>query len=500
MKRREFFESTLALLAATAASHSVLADTNARPRTGNGGSFRAVTITGQEIVIPRREIIALRKLIGGAVLMRDEKGYDSARKVWNGAFDRRPAVIARCKSATDVSRVVEFAREYNLLTAVRGGGHSLSGQSVCDGGLVIDLSHMRGVTVDPVKLTARAEGGALISDVDRATQTFGLATPTGTVSHTGMGGLTLGGGYGHIGRKYGLTCDNLKSVDIVTADGRLVRASKDEHPDLFWAARGGGGNFGVATAFEYQLHDIGTQTYAGALVYPFDAAPELLKFFAEFSEQMPDEYHGEAMFTIAPNGDRLFILEPFYLGSPEVAERALQPLRQFRKPLQDTLRMVPYVELQRIHDPELPPGGNHYVKGTLMKSIEPGVIEAAMSGVQKARHGVANFMIGQVGGGAVGRVAPDATAYVHRDAIYNIVVQASWDSPEKADEAKEWARGVSRAVQPYSKGFYANLVTLEGPARDVSGAYGANLPRLTTVKRQYDPTNLFRLNANIAVA
>jgi FAD/FMN-containing dehydrogenase len=442
---------------------------------------------------------AFASRLRGRLLRPGDEGYDSARKVWNGMIDKRPGLIARCAGAADVMAAVDLARTHDLLVAVRGGGHSASGQGVCDGGLVIDLSGMKGIRVSPAARTVRAEPGLTWGEFDRETQAFGLATTGGVVSTTGIAGLTLGGGLGWLVRAHGLTCDNLLSVDIVTADGQLRTASATEHPDLFWAVRGGGGNFGVVTSFEYRLHPVGPMVLAGLLIHPRDRAPEALRFYRDFTRTAPEQVGAYAALVTAPDGTPVTAFLVCYHGPLEEGERVLRPLRAFGPPVADMVQPMPYVAFQSMPNDLNPPGMQVYWKSSFLKDLTDGVIDTVVE------HGPAmpsplTAAIIEFYGGAVNRVGVHDTAYPHRQALYLLNMMSLWPDPAQNEPNIRWVRGLFDAVQPFSTGrTYVNFLGDEGDER-VRAAYGENYQRLAAIKRQYDPTNLFRLNANIAPA
>ena len=492
MKRRAFCVSAAAALGAAAlpfgrafsAVEAVTAD------------VEAISGDGRQILLPQSIVDDFRAGLRGQLLLPGAAGYDDARKIYNGMFNRRPAMIARCLGAADVVRSVQFARAQGLLVAIRGGGHSLSGQSVCDGGLMIDLATMRGVRVDPARSLARAFGGALLGDLDRESLAFGLVTTTGTVSHTGAGGLTLGGGFGRLARRYGLTCDQLSSVDIVTADGRLLEASESENADLFWAVRGGGGNFGVVTSFEYRLHPFDGWATGGHLVFPFEQARPVLRGFAELFEKAPDGLWIEPVLSVAPGGARTLLLDVCCSDAPEAAEAELAPYRRLGKLLQDEVKRVRYTQLQTKDDARARIGGRYYTKSGFVQTLEDGLIDAAIEMIASAAVPRARIAM-SAKGGAVARVAPDATAFWHRKALFSVILQTSNDDPAEDAGNIKWVKSQWPALDAFTKGFYSNTNVSEMPTERVSEAYGGNYERLTALKTRYDPTNLFHLNANI---
>ena len=415
-------------------------------------------------------------------------------------IDRRPALIAHCAGAADVINCVNFARNKDLVLAVRGGGHSFPGHSMCDGGLVIDLSHMKSIRVDPVARTARAESGATWLDFDRETQAFGLATTGGTVSGTGIAGLTLGGGMGWLGRKYGLTSDNLLSADIVTADGRLLTASDTENEDLFWAIRGGGGNFGVVTSFEYHVHPVGPMVLGGFVMHPLAKAKEVLKFYDEFSASAPDELMTFAGLLHSPNGDPVVGIGGCYHGPLDIGEEVIRPLKEYGPPVADMMGPMPYTAVQSMIDQTAPPGLRYYDKAAFLNKLSGDAIDVLVDRYAIVPSPNSVILLFQLGG-ATSRLPQNHTAYFHRDAVYHWEVIPIWQ--DAADDEKNigWARELWDAFAPFtSKGVYVNTMVDEGQERVVA-AYGEETyKKLTALKKKYDPTNLFRLNQNIKPA
>jgi FAD/FMN-containing dehydrogenase len=449
----------------------------------------------------------LRGLVHGPVIDRDDEGFDIARRIWNGAIDRRPACIARCTGVADVAAAVRFARERDLQVAVRSGGHGVGGHSLCDGGLVIDLSPMKGIRVDPVARTAWAEAGVLWGELDRETQLFGLATVGGIVTHTGIAGLTLGGGIGWLMRKYGATVDNLISADVVTAEGKLVRASEEENPDLFWGVRGGGGNFGIVTSFEYRLHPVGPNVLAGPVFHPLEDAPEVLRFYRDFIADAPDELTTIFDLSVAPpvpflpeevHGKPIVMVGACYAGSPEEGAEVVRPLKRFGRPIVDLLEPKPYTALQSMFDPLVPHGWHRYWKSVELPPLTDDAIETLVEHASAFTSPKSYCIVFQLGG-VLGRVAEDETAFSQRGAAHNVNINAVWteDDPE-AERHIAWARDFFDAMQSHAGGrVYLNFLGEEGADR-VRQAYGAgNYERLVELKRTYDPTNFFRLNQNI---
>jgi hypothetical protein len=431
----------------------------------------------------------------GDLLRPEDDGYDASRAVFNGMVDRRPALIARCAGVADVMRGVEFARTHDLPLSIRGGGHSVAGKAVCDGGLMLDLSPMKGIRVDPVGRSAVAQAGLTLGEFDHETQAFGLATTLGVVSVTGIAGLTLGGGLGWLNGKHGLACDNLISADVVTADGRLLTASEEQNEDLFWGIRGGGGNFGVVTAFGYRLHPVGA-VLAGGLSYPLSKAHEVLHFYHGFASGCPDELCTTASVGVTPDGDGVVGVSVCYCGPTDEGERLLRPLREFGSPLADNIQPMAYTTLQSAHDAGFPPGRRHYWKSSYLKDLSDEAIEVMVGFVSEMPSASTGVGLQQMHG-AASRVDPTATAFPHRDEHYDFLILSQWADPAESERNVEWTRSFFEAMEPYfEEGVYVNNLGDEGEDR-VKAAYGANYERLLALKGKYDPTNLFRLNQNI---
>jgi FAD/FMN-containing dehydrogenase len=487
MKRRTFFAGALGAVATASIPW--------RAGAAVPDELPVLSRTGKALRLTHAEVSELATAMRGKVLLAGDDGYESARKIWNGAFDRRPAAIARCAGAADVVRAVQFAASHDLLVAVRGGGHSLPGHSVCEGGFMIDLAPMQGVRVDPVAKTIRVDPGVLLGAMDREAQAFGLVVPAGTVSHTGVAGLTLGGGFGRLSRKFGLTIDNLLSADIVTADGRLLRASALEHPDLFWALRGGGGNFGVVTSFEFRAHELRGPVVGGNLDFPFDQAPSVLRAVMEISARAPDDFWIDPVIEGSADGGRRLRVDVCHCGDARAAERDVGEIRTLGKLLQDDVASHPYVRLQSRHDDDSPHGRSYYMSGGLVQKVEPAMIDHA---IERMKHPSAN--LGKISitqhGGVITRVPVHATAFANRGASHNVVLRAAWDDPAVAAEGVDWQKETWKGIAPFTSGMYANLNLKEADPRIV-GAYGPNLARLTEIKTRFDPKNLFHLNPNI---
>jgi hypothetical protein len=435
----------------------------------------------------------------GPLLRPGDGGYDVSRQLWNGMFDRRPALIARCAGTADVVRAVNFARDNRVPVAVRGGGHSFPGHSVCDGGLVIDLSAMKGIRVDPAARTVRAQAGAKWIDFDHETQAFGLATTGGTASDTGIAGLTLGGGLGWLSSKHGLTVDNLISADVVTADGGFLMASATENQDLFWGLRGGSGNFGVVTSFEYRLHAVGPTVLGGMVLYPLGKTREVLRLYRDFSRGAPDELTTYAGFLTPPGGDTVVALICCYCGPLDTGKAVIAPLRSFGPPLQDMLGPMPYAAQQCLTDAALPAGSRYYAKGGFLADLPDPAIEVFAEYAANKPSPLSAVLV-QTVCGAASRVAPDATAFAHRKFPYAPVIVSQWLDPRDAEKNVGWARDFWGALHPFTAaGVYVNDLGYDDEDR-VRMAYGANYERLAALKRKYDPDNLFRLNPNIKPA
>jgi FAD/FMN-containing dehydrogenase len=498
MKRREFCRKTLA--ASFAATYPFLAAcgreappaaTAVKADTG----IPAVSLDGAAMELEKGAIRELGEACSGEILLAGHPAYDSARMVWNGMHDKRPALIARCVNNTDVQHAVTFARERNLLLAVRGGGHSWPGKSVCDGGIMIDLALMNEATVDPVSQRASIQGGALLGHLDAAALSHGLVTTAGVVSHTGVGGFTLGGGFGRLNRKFGLAVDNLLAADIVTADGRLRTVSAEQDPDLFWALRGGGGNFGTVTRFEFQLHPFDRNVLSGMIVWPVEQAREVLDFYSNWYTGLSDElYVGPAMMTL-PDGTSIIAMEAVYAGDPVQGEKELEPLRKIGQPLDDGIKLQDYTVMQTSSDGMTAHGIRSYAKNGMVREITPGLIDAM---IESFRPDPRFAMLTHTSGGAVSRVDDLATAFPHRNAETMLLLVSFWNDPAQDQEAIAIHREWFGQVEPFTGGFYDNI---DFGAKDPAGEnYGPAYPRLAAIKHRYDPGNLFRLNRNIKPA
>lgn len=439
------------------------------------------------------------QLVGGAVAP-GESGYDEARSVWNGMIDKRPALIARCANTADVVAAVTFARTHGLGVAVRGGGHSAAGLAVADGALVIDLTGMRQVNVDPAARVARAQGGTTWGDFDRATTAHGLAATGGAISTTGIGGLTLGGGIGWLMRSRGLACDNLIAAEVVTADGSIVRTSESENPELLWGLRGGGGNFGVVTEFTFRLHPIG-QVLAGMLIHPVERAPEALRAYREYTANAPDAATAFAGLMTAPDGMRIFAIIVAYSGDDLAeGERVLAPLRSFGPPVADMVQPMPYTALQTMLDEGFPSGLPVYWRSHFLKAIPDDLLDTLCDRFASVTSPLSALLIEHLGG-AAGRIERDATAFDHRDAQYNLAIISRWPDPALAEPSIAWTRGVWDATAANALGVYVNYLGVGESEERVRAAYGpAKYDRLAKLKAHYDPDNRFRFNQNIKPA
>jgi FAD/FMN-containing dehydrogenase len=444
----------------------------------------------------------------GRVLRPGDTSYDEARTIFNAMIDRRPLVIAQPATPEDVQAAVKFGRQHELLVSVKGGGHAASGHAVAEGGLMIDLSRLKGISVDPEKRTAVAEGGVCWGELDAATQAHGLATPVGINSTTGIAGLTLGGGFGWLSRKYGMTVDNLESAEVVTAAGTVVRANATEHPDLFWALRGGGGNFGVVTRFEFRLHPVGPDVLSGLIVYPISEAKSVLRQYREFIDKAPEELAVWTLLRQAPplpflpervHGKGIIALALIYAGDAKQGEPLIEPLRKFGTPLGEHVGVQPYVAWQQAFDPLLTSGARNYWKSHNFSTLKDELFDTVITYIEKLPSPQCEIFFGALGG-ATTRLPPDATAYAHRDTRFIMNVHGRWEEPADDTRCIGWARDFFDASAPFATGgVYVNFLTADEGDR-VRAAYGENYDRLARVKRQYDPDNVFRLNQNIEPA
>jgi hypothetical protein len=497
MKRRTFVRSAIAtaMAAALPAEHLWAAGANAATKIA--GDINAVTGNGDSKTIEKAVLKELQAGLRGHILLPSSEGYDAARMGWNGMINKHPALIVRCVDASDVTQAVNLAREYGLLTAVRGGGHSAAGKSVCEGGIMIDLSQMKGVRVDPAARSAWIQPGVLLGAVDQETQAHGLAVPAGVVSHTGAAGLTLGGGFGKLSRRYGLTVDNTRYFDVVTADGEFKRANVSENADLFWGLRGGGGNFGVVTQFEYQLHPVGTDFLAGSVMHSIKNAREVYEYFAEFQAKAPKDLQVSASTISFPNGKGFVNISCFYGGDPAEGEKLIAPLLAFGKPMRDDFGIKKYVDIQKQVDRNVPHGQQYYQKAGFIEDVQPEIIEALLEMIANPKPFTQTLNFTQVGG-AISEIETSATAYANRAAKLQIVVGGGW--PEPVPEAEEWIAALRadwKKIYPYTQGFYINNMMGDEGDKNIRANFGPNYARLVELKNKYDPTNLFSLNANV---
>ncbi|MEE4163719.1 MAG: FAD-binding protein [Woeseiaceae bacterium] len=495
MNRRLFLGSTLSA-AVTAALPAGAQGALWHSLTTVSSAIAAQSNTGDEITLEAAALEELKGELRGNLLLPGNAGYDVARKVLNPSIDKHPALVVQPRVPADVSTAVNFARERNLLLAVKCGGHSFSGKSTCDGGMQIDLGLLRGARTDVGRKRAYVAGGSLLGDLDHETMAHGLVTTAGTVSHTGVGGLALGGGFGRVGRKYGLTLDNITAVDIVSADGVMRRASADENPELFWGIRGGGGNFGIVTMFEFALHEMDRTVIAGDVVFPLERAKDVVRFYAEYSQEAPDELQTDLVMVAPPGGQPgVVILSPVWCGDHKDAEKALAPIAKLGDPIANSIGPKDYVALQQSADNSDPRHGGQYIKGGFVTDISGGQIDAIVDGFEGHPDRATVFFY-QQSGGAITRVAEDATAFANRDAINGPAAVVSWNvgvdrEPHVAYIKEYWA-----GIEKFTDGFYTNGADFE-TQKSINRNYGSNHGRLVALKDRYDPGNLFRLNTNV---
>ena len=467
------------------------------------------TLDGEQLDLPQDVVDGLKSRLRGPVLTPADAGYEDARTVWNAMIDRRPALVVRCLGTADVVECVRLARERNLLLCIKGGGHNIAGLAVADGALMLDMSLMRGVWVDPHERVARAQAGCVLGDVDRETQLHGLASVMGFVSLTGITGLTLGGGIGYLTRRWGWTSDNVGGMDVVTADGRLVRASTDDNADLFWALRGGGGNFGVVTGIDYVLHRLGPEMVGGVVAWPASEAPKVLDLYRTLAQSAPPELTLVALMRPAPpapwlprerHGTPIVALLACYTGDPGEGEKAVTPIKSFGKPIGDVIVRRPYAQMQSLLDATQPKGRRYYWKSEYLPRIEPGLTEAVMREAAKIRSPHSAVILFQLDG-ALNRLGPDHSAVGNRDARYLLNIAGSWERPDDDAANIEWARNAWREMRRFSTGgTYINFLTEDDGAERTEAALGGSLERLAQVKSRWDPQNFFRTNRNIRPA
>ena len=447
----------------------------------------------------QRNISDLAGQLDGSVQRPGDPEYDSARTIWNAMIDRRPALIARCASTTDVVAAVRFAREHDMLVSVRGGGHNVAGNAVCDDGLMIDLTLMNAVRVDANAGRVMVQGGCTLGDVDSASHEHGLAVPAGIVSETGVGGLALGGGVGWLVRKYGMTCDNLISAEVVGADGQVLTANAGQNEDLYWGLRGGGGNFGIVTSFEFQAHPV-RNVVGGMILHPRDAARDVYRFYRDFTKQAPIELTAYCACLSIPDGTPVTAILACYCGDVASSEAALRPMREFGSPIADTLAEIPRIEMQTMFDAGFPYGNRNYWKSSFIDELSDDAIDLIVEHANRITSPLSAIMIEYYYGGPSSQIGETETAFAHRDAQYDLGIIGQWVDGSEDDEHMNWARTAYDALQPYSNGrIYANLMGGDQMTEETQlrAAFGANYDRLVELKRKYDPTNFFRLNQNI---
>jgi len=497
MKRRTFFRSTLAASAALAIPRRPL-EAFYREASARPADLTAVTGSGREVTLTGADLADLGTRLRGRLLLAGDSGYDDARMILNPDFNKFPALIVQPTGVADIRTAVGFAQEHGgLLLAVKCGGHSHSGQSTCDRGMQLDLSHFRDVRVDPQAMTARITGGSLLGQLDHEALSFGLVTPVGTVSHTGVGGLVTGGGFGRLARRFGMSVDNLLSVDVVTADGELRHASARENPDLFWGVRGGGGNFGIVTSFEFRLHPMQREVLGGGIMYPFSKAKDVMKLFGDYAPEQPDELQLDMVLTQPPRGAPAMAgFSVCYSGDPSRADAALAPIRGLGTPLADQIAPMDYEALQRSGDVSDPRAVAGYMKSGFITAMPQGLIDALAENFRGDPRRTTTVAFQQAGG-MIERTSPDETAFAQRDAIANMLPSVGWRFGTDREPHVAFCREYWTHLEPFTHGFYNNDNGVESTAENVASNFEQNLERLTAVKNHYDPTNLFRLNANI---
>jgi len=446
-------------------------------------------------VVDQDRVKGFQTAFRGEIIQPGDFSYEKARKIWNASIDKHPGIIARCAGVADVIAAVNFARENELLVAVRGGGHNVAGRALCDEGIVIDLSSMKGIHVDAKSHTARVQGGATLADLDRETHVFGLAVPAGVISKTGIAGLALGGGVGWLVRKYGLTCDNVISFDIVTADGKPKVASANENEDLFWALRGGGGNFGVVTSFEFRAHPVST-VLGGLIMYPRDRAVEVIRFYRDFTQSAPEELTAYAALVYTPEGVPAVAVIACYCGDLTEGEKVFKPLRAFGSPMLDEIQPMPFPQMQTLLDAAFPDGNQNYWKSTFLRELSDDAIAVLVEHANRATSPLTGVTI-EFYGGAASRVGVSESAFAQRQAQYDLVIVAQWVDPGESQRHIGWARGLADSMRPFSSGaYFLNFLGEEGEDT-IKAAFGPNYDRLVGIKKKYDPKNFFCLNQNI---
>jgi FAD/FMN-containing dehydrogenase len=455
------------------------------------------TLTRRDGAAVDKDLIdAFRQDFAGSVIVPGDAGYEHARRIWNASIDKHPGLIARCAGVADIVRAVKFARANDLLVAVRSGGHNVGGRALCDDGIVIDLSAMKGIFVDPRQRTVRVQAGVTLGEVDRETHLHGLAVPTGVVSKTGIAGLTLGGGVGWLVRKYGLTCDNVLSCEVVTADGDIVTADADTNPDLFWGLRGGGGNFGIVASFRYQAHPVST-VLGGLVLHARDQATAVLHHYRAFMTTAPDELTAYAGLLSTPDGMPAVGVLLCYCGDLAEGERVLKPLRSFGTPLVDAVQPLPFPAMQKLVDDAFPDGTQNYWKSTFLTALSDEAIDVIVEHGNRVQSPMSAVVV-ELYGGAAGRVGQADAAFAQRQAQYNVGITAQWTDPAESETHIGWARDLAKALEPYSSGGYLlNFLSDENP-ESIRAAFADNHARLVELKTKYDPDNFFSLNQNVA--
>ena len=449
--------------------------------------------------LKRSSLPIFRSQFTGELLLPDSENYHAARKIWNGMIDKKPVIIAQCRSSADVAAAILFAKENNLIVSVRGGGHNVAGNSICDGGLMIDLSKMKAIELDVQNKIARVQGGVLWRELDAATLQHELATVGGTVSDTGIGGLTLGGGFGWLGGMHATTSDNLLSAELVTVNGKILRVDEANHPDLFWAIRGGGGNFGVVTLFEFRLHKIYSTVMAGMILHPMEKAKEMFHFYRDYVRQAPDQLMSYSGFIVTPDGQPVAMMLPAWMGDPAEAEKWLGPLRKFGPPLADMVSEMPYAELQKILDPAAPPGLRRYWKSGFFTDITDNLLDIILKNLESRPSPLSPFLFFHIRG-AMARKNADATAFSNRKDQWDGDIISQWTDPVDDEKNIAWAKKFWKDIEPLTHSVYVNHLGNDDGNDRVRNAYGPNYARLSALKKKYDPDNFFRLNNNILPA
>ncbi len=495
MNRRRFVQSSLAAAVAASLPTSQGLAAILSGSMGVDADINAVTGDGAEITLKQAAVKELGESLRGNLVLPGHEVYEEARRVLNASINRYPALIVQCKGIADVRNAVDFARESNLLVAVKCGGHSFSGKSTCDGGMMIDLSTLRSVRVDPKARIANVSGGSLLADMDHDTMAFGLVTTAGTVSHTGVGGLTLGAGFGRVGRRFGLALDNVLGLDIVTADGRLLHANAGENPELYWGLRGGGGNFGVVTNFDFQLHPMEREVIGGTVVFPISEARSVLNFYADYAANAPDDLYIDGGIHSSPGTPAGAFLHICYSGPMNKADRLIDPIRNAGTAVFDGIQAIDYVALQRSGDTSDPRARGGYVKSGFASEITPEMIDDILYGFEVHPQRGMN-VVWQHAGGAISRVDSYATAFAHRHVKHDTLMLMDWPVDIDSTPHVKWLKEYWATVEPHTRGAYANDIG-DVPQDRVHRNYGGNYDRLLALKNQYDPGNLFRLNANI---